>query len=81
MTDRLHINLIPDIDAPQILTLRRGGRSVAGVSGTVSSVPASLRKLLWERPDLVDSDVELTILLERPLACVVQPQTSEGGAV
>lgn len=61
MSERIQINLTPDIDAMQFLTLRQNGKPVAGVAGTVGSVPATLRKLLCERPDLVDSAIGFTL--------------------
>lgn len=59
------INLRPlNLDEAQVVNLWLDGRSVAGVSGTVGSVPASLRRLLKRRPELVDAVLEVTTVLE-----------------
>ena len=58
------INLTPStLDDPQEVNLWLCGRPVAGVSGTVGSVPASLRRLLAQRPDLMVAELEVTMVI------------------
>ncbi len=60
----LRINLTPaTLDDAQEVNLWLSGRPVAGVSGTVGSVPASLRRLLAQRPDLMAAQLEVTTVL------------------
>lgn len=60
----LRINLVPStLDAAQVVNLWLCGRPVAGVSGTVGSVPALLRRLLTRRPDLVVAELEVTTVI------------------
>ena len=71
----LRINLTPStLNDPQEVNLWLCGRPVAGVSDTVGSVPASLRRLLAQRPDLIVADLEVTIFIGALL-----PQTSGAG--
>jgi hypothetical protein len=74
----LSVNLTSlNLEDAQTVRLRLGGRIVAGVSGTVGSMPALVRQLLVLRPELVAADVEVTTEVGRLV--VGQQESAEGG--
>ncbi len=77
----LRINLTPlTLDNAQEVNLWLSGRPVAGVSGTVGSVPASLRRLLTQRPDLMVAQFEVTTVLGALLRPTNDDSDHEAGA-